>query len=71
MFHNEINTPRIILSDVLTEYFLAIFERFIDRKGIPIEIWSDNDTKFMSANRKLKEFVEFFQKSKDELVSKI
>ncbi|KAL4131322.1 hypothetical protein QTP88_008654 [Uroleucon formosanum] len=43
-----------IASDISTEAFLAAFDRFTARRGIPYEIHSDCDTNDVGAARKLK-----------------
>ncbi|GFW22081.1 integrase catalytic domain-containing protein [Trichonephila clavipes] len=43
-----------IVSDLTTEAFLAALKRFVDRRGRPIEIHSDNGRNFVSANNELR-----------------
>ncbi|KAF0691671.1 Integrase catalytic domain-containing protein, partial [Aphis craccivora] len=43
-----------IVSDISTEAFLAAFDRFTDRRGIPCEIHSDCGTNYMGAAKELK-----------------
>ncbi|XP_066595379.1 uncharacterized protein [Prorops nasuta] len=44
-----------LVSDLTSEGFLAALRRFISRRGIPRNIYSDNGTNFVGANNKLKE----------------
>ncbi|XP_011879940.1 PREDICTED: uncharacterized protein LOC105568687, partial [Vollenhovia emeryi] len=44
-----------IVSDLSTDGFLAALRRFIARRGIPEQIYSDNGTNFKCANNHLKE----------------
>ena len=44
-----------IANGLSTEEFLATFRRFIGRRGIPSEVYSDNGTNFVGANNQLKE----------------
>lgn len=41
--------------------FLQAFNRFISRRGRPIEVFSDNGTNFVKANKELREIGEFLQ----------
>ncbi|XP_018360606.1 PREDICTED: uncharacterized protein LOC108759597 [Trachymyrmex cornetzi] len=40
-------------SELSTAAFLATLRRFVSRRGCPKEIWSDNGTNFVGANREL------------------
>ncbi|XP_058457003.1 uncharacterized protein K02A2.6-like [Malaya genurostris] len=42
-------------SDLSTSVFIAALRRFISRRGYPNEIWSDNGTNFVGADRWLQE----------------
>jgi len=46
-----------IVSDLSTEAFLASFNRFISRRGIPSNIYSDCGTNFQGANRQLQDML--------------
>lgn len=44
--------------DMTTNTFLGTLKRFISRRGYPTEIWSDNGTNFIGADRTLQELLE-------------
>lgn len=44
-----------IVSSLSSEHFIAAFGRFCSRRGTSSEIWSDNGTNFVGANRLLRE----------------
>ncbi len=44
-----------VVSDVTAEAFLRAFRRFCARRGIPVELWSDNARTFEKANKELME----------------
>lgn len=46
-----------IVSDLSTDAFMASFNRFISRRGIPSNIYSDCGTNFQGANRQLREIL--------------
>ena len=48
-----------IVSDLTTEAFLAALKRFVARRGLPLEIHSDNGTNFVGARNDLKELYRF------------
>ena len=48
------------VSDLSTDAFLAALRRFIARRGICSQIWSDNATNFHGARRKLNDFQRHF-----------
>ena len=43
-----------VVSDLTSEAFLAAFKRFVARRGHCAELWSDNGTNFVGANKELK-----------------
>lgn len=43
-----------VVSDLTSEAFLAAFKRFIARRGHCADLWSDNGTTFVGADRELK-----------------
>lgn len=49
-----------LVSDLTTECFIAALKRFISRRGIPLEINSDNGTTFVGAAKQIKQLKEFF-----------
>jgi len=58
-----------VVSDFSTEAFLAALRRFIARRGLPENIYSDNGTNFIGANNQLKElYVLFNSNEHKELV---
>lgn len=42
-----------VVSDLTTQGFLAAFKRFVARRGLCTDIWSDNGTNFVGASKKL------------------
>lgn len=46
-----------VVSDLSAEGFLNVFKRFVSRRGLCSEIYSDNAGNFVSANRQLSEIV--------------
>ncbi|XP_015123431.1 uncharacterized protein LOC107045622 [Diachasma alloeum] len=50
-----------IVSDLTTEAFLAAFRRFIARRGLCGNVYSDNGTCFVGANNELRELHDFLQ----------
>lgn len=44
-----------IVSELSTEAFIAAFRRFIGRRAIPANVYSDNGTNFVGANNQLRE----------------
>ncbi|GFT18378.1 integrase catalytic domain-containing protein [Trichonephila clavipes] len=55
-----------IISDLTTEAFLAALKRFVDRRGRPIEIHSDNGRNFVGANNELRKTLTALFKGKME-----
>lgn len=49
-----------LVSNLTTEAFLNALNRFFDRRGICTDIYSDNATNFVGANRQLQELKELF-----------
>ncbi|XP_065076502.1 uncharacterized protein LOC135700039 [Ochlerotatus camptorhynchus] len=50
-----------LVSDLTIEAFLAALQRFIGRRGIPSQLFSDNATNFRGAHSELKELYDLFQ----------
>lgn len=46
-----------VVSELSTEAFLAAFDRFVGRRGLPSDMYSDNGTNFVGADRVLKRLV--------------
>lgn len=44
-----------VISDMSTDAFLNAFKRFISRRGKPADVFSDNGTNCIGANRELEE----------------
>lgn len=44
-----------VVSSMTTDAFLGAFKRFISRRGVPSDVFSDNGTNFVGANRELDE----------------
>jgi len=43
-----------VVTDLTTEVFLASFDRFVARRGIPVQIYSDCGTNYVGAAKQLK-----------------
>lgn len=58
-------------SELTSEAFLATFDRFVGRRGLPAKVFSDNGTNFVGASRALqREYRQFLQKSEEHIVNK-
>lgn len=53
------------VSDLTTAVFLAAFDRFISRRGLPHDVYSDNGKTFRGAARHLQELFDFLTNSTD------
>lgn len=53
-----------IVSDLTTDGFIAALRRFVARRGLPRNIYSDNGTNFVGANKQLKELYVLFNSDK-------
>ena len=53
-----------LVSDLTTEAFLACFRRFISRRGLPTDVFSDNGSNFVGASNDLADLYAFFSQSK-------
>nr|CAI5828097.1 unnamed protein product [Callosobruchus analis] len=60
-----------IVTDLTTENFLAAFRRFISRRGIPSEVYTDNGSTFVGAHNQLKELGHFLYKRQDSIVDSV
>lgn len=60
-----------LVSELTTEAFLAAFDRFVGRRGLPTDIWSDNGTNFVGASKKINELLEFFQYNNNHIMTSI
>ncbi|XP_029157629.1 uncharacterized protein LOC114930056 [Nylanderia fulva] len=54
------------VSDYSSEGFLAAFRRFVSRRGLPTDVYSDNGTNFVGADRELR--LAFIRTCKDRAV---
>ncbi|XP_072766646.1 uncharacterized protein [Anoplolepis gracilipes] len=54
-----------VVSDMTTDIFIGVFKRFISRRGKPSDVFSDNGTNFVGANREL-ELKKFFSSEIDK-----
>ncbi|XP_011169353.1 uncharacterized protein LOC105202489 [Solenopsis invicta] len=52
-----------LVSDLISDAFLATLKRFISRRGKPAQMNSDNGTAFVGAHNQLQEFFEFLSKA--------
>jgi hypothetical protein len=50
-----------LVTELTTAEFLAALRRFIARRGLPQNIYSDNATNFVGANNELIELKNFFE----------
>ncbi|XP_063979917.1 uncharacterized protein LOC135163941 [Diachasmimorpha longicaudata] len=55
-----------VVSDLSTETFIAALRRFILRRGICTDIYSDNGTNFVGANNKIRQIYVFLKKAENE-----
>ena len=55
-----------LVSDLITEAFIASLRRFIARRGKPLVIWSDHGTNFVGAAKELKELISFLKEHKTQ-----
>ncbi|XP_054259832.1 uncharacterized protein LOC128984526 [Macrosteles quadrilineatus] len=60
-----------MVSSLSTEAFLAAFKRFIFRRGLCSDIFSDQGTNFVGANRELTELYQFFSQQFDSILPKL
>lgn len=58
-----------VVNDLTTESFLAALRRFISRRGLVTDLYSDNATNFVGANNELKKLYAFLQDEQDQLKS--
>lgn len=58
-----------LLSSLSTPCFLAALDRFIGRRGLPSNIFSDNGTNFQGASRHISETQQFLSSSQGQIAS--
>lgn len=58
-----------LVSDMTAEAYIAALRRFVSRRGIPVEIVSDNGTNFVGAKKLLQSLFEFFQVENKKLTT--
>ena len=56
-----------LVSDLTSECFIAAFKRFISRRGIPLEVNSDNGTTFVGASKQIEQLKQFFSNNSEEI----
>lgn len=54
------------VENLSTPAFIAALQRFVSRRGVPEEIYSDNGSNFIGAKSELKELSELFKKQQTE-----
>lgn len=61
-----------LTTDLSTETFLSALRRFISRRErfTPSQIWSDNGTNFVGAQRQLMELHDFLRANENEVITK-
>ena len=52
-----------VVTDLTTEAFLAAFDKFVSRRGLPRSMFSDNGLNFVGASNKLAQLYEFLAKN--------
>ncbi len=55
------------VSDLSTEAFLAAFKRFIARRGLPHQVFSDNGTNFVGAEKEIQVAYKLLQDNQSEI----
>lgn len=56
-----------LVSDLTTDTFIAALRRFVARRGMCKEIYSDNATNFQGANRQLREIYDFLNHNTNKI----
>lgn len=59
------------VSELSTKAFLAAFDRFVSRRGLPHDVYSDCGRNFVGASRQIKEIVRFLQDNNDKIFSSL
>lgn len=54
-----------VVSSLSTKAFIGALKRFCARRGRPTDIYSDNGTTFVGANRELQEWLQFLRQNED------
>ena len=57
-----------LVSDLMTDAFIACLRRFMARRGKPTLIWSDHGTNFVGANNHIRELCKFLESQKAQKV---
>ncbi|XP_073831549.1 uncharacterized protein [Musca autumnalis] len=58
------------VSDLSSDAFIASLKRFVGRRGVPSEIYCDNTTNFVGAEKKLLDFQTFFHQEANKAAIK-
>ncbi|XP_062537605.1 uncharacterized protein LOC134205912 [Armigeres subalbatus] len=56
-----------VVEDLSTDAFIAALQRFVSRRGVPEQIFSDNGTNFIGARNELNELYRLFKQQATEL----
>lgn len=59
-----------LVSDLTTDAFIAALRRFVSRRGVPLEVHSDNGKTFVGAKRELRELQDFLTNEANTVVKK-
>lgn len=60
-----------VVSDLSTEAFLATLDRFIARRGLPSDLYSDNGRNFVGASRHLRDLCSMLETHSDEIAAQL
>lgn len=60
-----------LVSELTTEAFLATLNRFINRRGLPLNIYSDNASNFVGANNEISQISEFLHFNSEKISSQL
>lgn len=64
-------TKAILVSDLTTEAFLASLKRFITRRGIPNNMYSDNGINFIGANNEIKKLYSLIANESNKIITQL
>ena len=60
-----------LVSQLSTEAFMACFDRFVARRGLPLTVTSDNGTNYQGSARELKEAQQFLIENEEKIFSSL